>query len=281
MNLTKEIEVIFLNNPIGIIDSGVGGLTVVKEVIKQLPNEEIVYIGDTERCPYGSRPSEEVREYTWQMIDRLIDEGIKMLVIACNTATAVVLEEVKRKLSIPVLGVVKPGAIAALEATNKNYVGVIGTSGTISSGAYEKAIKEMNPHVRIVSLACPKFVPLVESGVFSGEKALQTVTVELQPILGKSFDTLILGCTHFPLLSNLIQQVVGTKVKLISSGQETASAVRQILYQNNLLITSNRHSRHTFYTTGDREQFKKIGEEWLGFEMYKVETIRLGHLAGV
>jgi glutamate racemase len=276
----KEIEVISLNRPIGIIDSGVGGLTVAKKVIELLPNEEVIYIGDTQRCPYGPRPSEEVREYTWQMINRLLDEDIKLLVIACNTATAVVLEEAKKELSIPVIGVIEPGAIAAMKATSEKNVGVIGTSGTIKSGAYEKALKRIDSMVKVESLACPNFVPLVEAGIFSGNEARETVKEELKPILYKSFDTLILGCTHYPLLSNLIQQVVGPEIKLISSGEETANEVRRLLYQTGT-AARNSSSRHTFYTTGDMGNFKKIGEDWLGFEMNKVETIRLSNLVEV
>lgn len=270
-----------MNRPIGIIDSGVGGLTVAKKVIELLPNEEIKYIGDTQRCPYGPRPGEEVREYTWQMINRLLDEGIKLLVIACNTATAVVLDEVKKALSIPVIGVIEPGAIAAMKATRQNYVGVIGTYGTICSGAYERALKNINSHVEVESLACPNFVPLVEAGIFSGTEAKVVVQEELQPLLSKPFDSLILGCTHYPLLSNLIQQVVGPEIRLISSGQEAASEVSRQLYQNSITNTSSRKPIHTFYTTGDWQCFKTLGEGWLGFEMNRVETIQLSRLVEV
>lgn len=199
-----------MDRPIGVIDSGLGGLTVVKEIMRQLPKEKMIYIGDNLRCPYGSRSSEEVREFTWQMIDRLMNEGIKMLVIACNTAAAVVLEEVKEKLPIPVIGVVRPGAISALKLTKNHHVAVIGTIGTIQSKAYEKALKAINSKVKIDSLACPKFVPLVERGIFHGEEAKEVVSESLKPLLHKEFDTLILGCTHYPLLRDVIQEVIGS-----------------------------------------------------------------------
>lgn len=160
-----------MNQPIGIIDSGVGGLTVVKEVLKQLPNESIIYVGDTARCPYGPRPVDEVKAYTWQMTRFLLKRNIKMLVIACNTATAVVLDEIRTELKIPVLGVIYPGARAALKNTKGFNIGVLGTIGTIKSGAYEKALKSINRKVSITSLACPKFVPLVESGEYKSSIA--------------------------------------------------------------------------------------------------------------
>lgn len=265
-----------MERPIGVIDSGLGGLTVVKEIMRQLPKEQMIYIGDNLRCPYGPRPSEEVRQFTWQMIDRLMQDGIKMLVIACNTAAAVVLEEVKEKLPVPVIGVVRPGAISALKVTKNNHVAVIGTQGTIRSRAYENALKSINSRVKIETLACPEFVPLVERGIFQGEEAKRVVGSSLQPLLDKPFDTLILGCTHYPLLQDVIQEVVGKNRTLINSGTETAREVSSLLYHNNLLYTKERTPKHIFYTTGDRETFQKIGSSWLGVELEHVETIRLG-----
>ncbi|MGX1825295.1 glutamate racemase, partial [Heyndrickxia sporothermodurans] len=210
-----------MNQPIGIIDSGVGGLTVVKEVLKQLPNESIIYVGDTARCPYGPRPVDEVKAYTWQMTRFLLKRNIKMLVIACNTATAVVLDEIRTELKIPVLGVIYPGARAALKNTKGFNIGVLGTIGTIKSGAYEKALKSINRKVSITSLACPKFVPLVESGEYKSSIAKKIVAESLAPIQKSGIDTLILGCTHYPLLEGLIKNVMGSEVKVISSGDET------------------------------------------------------------
>ncbi|WP_216828853.1 glutamate racemase [Alkalihalobacterium elongatum] len=265
-----------MDRPIGVIDSGLGGLTVAKEILRQLPKEQIVYIGDTVRCPYGPRPAEEVRTFTWQMIERLLQERIKMLVIACNTATAVVLDEVKQKLSIPVVGVVHPGAITALKVTNNDHVAVIGTTGTIHSKAYDKALRDINSNVKVESMACPPFVPLVEQGIFKGEEAMRVVSETLTPLLTKKFDTLILGCTHYPLLRSVIQQVVGNEITLISSGDETAREVSSLLYHKGLLYTDNRKPCHIFYTTGDHETFKKIASSWLKIDLNHVETIYLG-----
>lgn len=264
-----------MERPIGVIDSGLGGLTVAKEILRQLPKEEIVYIGDTARCPYGPRLKEEVREYTWQMIERLIEEKIKMLVIACNTATAVVLEEVREKLPIPVIGVIHPGAIAALKMTKQDHVAVIGTAGTIESKAYEKALKGINNSIEIDSLACPKFVPLVERGLFDGKEVEETVQETLKPLISRDFDTLILGCTHYPLLRDVIQQVIGEEKILISSGDETAREVSALLYHQNLLYTEPRKPHHRFYTTGDAKTFKTIADHWLEINLEHVETISL------
>ncbi|OLO27802.1 glutamate racemase [Alkalihalophilus pseudofirmus] len=265
-----------MDRPIGVIDSGLGGLTVAKEILRQLPKEQIIYIGDTVRCPYGPRPQEEVRAFTWQMIERLLQERIKMLVIACNTATAVVLEEVKEKLSIPVIGVVHPGAITALKVTKNDHVAVIGTMGTIQSKAYNKALKDINSNVNVESMACPPFVPLVERGIFKGQEAMDIVSETLKPLLQKKFDTLILGCTHYPLLRQVIQRVVGSEITLISSGDETAREVSALLYHQKLLFTDDRHPNHVFYTTGDSETFKKIASSWLKIDLDHVETIYLG-----
>ncbi|WP_026671536.1 glutamate racemase [Alkalihalobacterium bogoriense] len=264
-----------MDRPIGVIDSGLGGLTVASEIMRQLPKEEIIYIGDSKRCPYGPRPSEEVREYTWQMINKLLEEGIKMLVIACNTAAAVVLDEVKRELPIPVVGVVHPGAIAALKLTKKDHVAVIGTTGTINSSAYVKALKSINSNVKVDSLSCPRFVPLVERGVFDGEEAFDVVVQSLQPLLNKDYDTLILGCTHYPLLRDVIQEVVGNEIKLISSGDETAREVSALLYHKDLLYTKERKVKHKYFTTGNSTVFKDIANKWHEIEIDNVETIIL------
>ncbi|MFB5662916.1 glutamate racemase [Alteribacillus sp. HJP-4] len=264
-----------MDRPIGVIDSGVGGLTVAREIARQLPKEEMIYIGDTIRCPYGPRPVEEVRTYTWQMIHRLLQENIKMLVIACNTATAVVLEEVKKTLSVPVVGVILPGAISALKVTKKDHVAVIGTEGTIRSGAYEKALRTINEHIKVDSLACPPFVPLVEQGICSGEEALSIVQKTLAPLKGKAFDALILGCTHYPLLHEVISEAAGPSVTLISSGDETAREVSTLLNYHAMICTSNRTPDHAFYTTGSARQFKQVANLWLDGKAENVQSISL------
>ncbi|OIJ10613.1 glutamate racemase [Anaerobacillus alkalilacustris] len=264
-----------MNRAIGVIDSGIGGLTVVKEMLRQLPKEEILYIGDTARCPYGPRPQEEVRKFTWEMINYLLEKEIKMLVIACNTATAVVLEEAKSKLSIPVIGVIHPGAISALKVTKNDHVAVIGTVGTIESGAYKKTLTSINNKVKVESLACPLFVPLVEKGAFNGQEAYDAVSKSLTPLKGTNIDTLILGCTHYPLLSEVIQEVMGNEIEIISSGNETAREVSALLYHKGILYTGNRRPNHTFYTTGEETRFKNFAQNWLETNVPLVTTIKL------
>ncbi|RSL32589.1 glutamate racemase [Salibacterium salarium] len=267
-----------MNQPIGIIDSGVGGLTVAREIARQLPKERIIYIGDTARCPYGPRPVEEVRQFTWEMIDRLFQENIKMLVIACNTAAAVVLDEVKERLDIPVVGVVQPGAITALKITKNNHVAVIGTEGTIASGAYVKALHTINEDVKVKTLACPPFVPLVEQGICEGEEAFSIVRQTLKPLAETSFDTLILGCTHYPLLHEVIQHVVGDHISIISSGDETAQEVSTILHYNEILNTDTTFASHTFYTTGKADRFRLVANRWLDTSTADVQSIHLGEV---
>ncbi|WP_282597706.1 glutamate racemase [Bacillus sp. REN3] len=265
-----------MNKPIGIIDSGVGGLTVAKEVMRQLPYEEIIYLGDTARCPYGPRPVEEVKKFTWEMTRFLLGKNIKMLVIACNTATAVVLEEIREKLSIPVLGVINPGARTAIKVTDNYRIGIIGTIGTVKSRAYEHALKAINRSAFVESLACPKFVPLVESGEYDGPVAKKVVTETLEPLIGKGLDTLILGCTHYPLLEPLIKDVMGEGIQVISSGEETAREVSTILDHNDMFADRDELPVHSFYTTGSRTIFSNIASQWLERPIDQVEKIKLG-----
>lgn len=265
-----------LNQPIGIIDSGLGGLTVVKEVLKQLPHESILYVGDTARCPYGPRPIDEVKDFTWQMTRFLLKRNIKMLVIACNTATAVVLDEIRTELKIPVLGVIYPGARAALKSTKTFNIGVLGTIGTIKSGAYEKALKSINKKINITSLACPKFVPLVESGEYKSSIAKKIVAESLYSIQKSDIDTLILGCTHYPLLEGLIKNVMGKNVQVISSGDETAREISTILYFRHIMNTSEVTPKHHYFTTGSSHIFSRIASSWLEKDITEVETIYLG-----
>lgn len=264
-----------LSRAIGVLDSGVGGLTVAREMIRQLPKEKIIYLGDTARCPYGPRPREEVKRFTWEMTNYLLDHDIKMLVIACNTATSVVLEEMQAELEIPVVGVIHPGARTALKVTANHNVGVIGTVGTIQSEAYEHALRSINNRVIVESLACPPFVPLVESGEFEGEHAYAIVEQTLQPLKETNIDTLILGCTHYPILGPVIQEVVGEEVQLISSGDETAREVSTILYHSNLLNNGEEKNNHLFLTTGSIDRFKGIASKWFEQPIENVKHITL------
>jgi glutamate racemase len=264
-----------MNRPIGVIDSGVGGLTVAKEIMRQLPKEQIIYLGDTARCPYGPRPLKEVRKFTWEMTNYLLQYDIKMLVIACNTATAAVLEEIRGLLKIPVLGVIHPGARAAVKVTRNNQIGVIGTIGTIESGAYEVALHSISNQIKVKGLACPTFVPVVESGDYESEEAYEVVLQELRPLLGFEIDTLILGCTHYPLLTPIIQKVIGNDVQLISSGSETAREVSTILYHSHLLNNTEKQAGHLFFTTGTKEVFQKVANKLFQQKIEKIKVIQL------
>jgi glutamate racemase len=265
-----------VNQPIGIIDSGVGGLTVAKEVMRQLPNETIFYLGDTARCPYGPRTAEEVKKFTWEMAAFLMNYNIKMLVIACNTATAVVLEELQDMLPIPVVGVIQPGSRAALKHSQIGKIGILGTIGTVNSKAYDKAIHSINDSIEVTSLACPKFVPLVESGEYESRWAVEIVNETLMEMKKEPIDTLILGCTHYPLLQPIIQNVMGPEVKVINSGDETAREVSAILDYQGMLNKKRTKPQHTFFTTGSAGIFSKIALDWLQLNQIETKTIFLG-----
>ncbi|AOF48763.1 glutamate racemase [Tetragenococcus halophilus] len=265
------------DRPIGFIDSGVGGLTVVKEAMKQLPNENFIYLGDTARCPYGPRPKEQVIEFTWEMTHFLLEKNIKMLVIACNTATAVALDTIKDQLAIPVVGVIMPGTRAAVKATKNKRIGVIATQGTVKSASYERAIKEKFSQIQVESLACPKFVPIVESNQFHSSVAKKVVFETLRSFKNKHLDTLILGCTHYPLLRPVIQDVMGKDVTLIDSGAETISEVSMLLDYFSIANAENKKKGDTtFYTTGSTQLFDQIAQDWLGKTMASSKQIALG-----
>jgi len=251
---------------IGFLDSGVGGLTVVAEAMKQLPNESFYYFGDTARCPYGPRPTEQVKEFTWEIANFLLDKDIKMLVIACNTATAAALQDLKEKLDIPVVGVILPGSRAAIKTTENNKVGIIGTEGTIHSNEYHNSIEKKNRDIQTKSIACPKFVPVVESNQYKSPIAKKVVRESLAPFKYSGVDTLILGCTHYPLLKSIIQNVMGDEVNLIDSGAETVSELSVLLDYYDLaeFSTGGRERQMKFFTTGSANQFKELTSDWLG-----------------
>lgn len=263
--------------PIGFIDSGVGGLTVVKEALKQLPNENIVYLGDTARCPYGPRPAEQVVQFTWEMTNFLLQKDIKLLVIACNTATAVALEEIKNALDIPVVGVILPGTRAAVKATHNHRIGIIGTQGTVKSGSYERAIVAKSPDTKVFSLACPKFVPIVESNEYHSSVAKKIVAETLAPLKFHDLDTLIMGCTHYPLLRPIIQNVMGEKVHLVDSGAETVGEVSMLLdYFDIANQPSDVKRTAAFYTTGSEKMFDDIANDWLENLQINAQQVKLG-----
>ncbi|MDR1606361.1 MAG: glutamate racemase [Streptococcaceae bacterium] len=262
------------NRPIGFLDSGVGGLTVVKELMRQLPDEEVVYIGDSRRAPYGPRPSSQIRQFTWELVNFLLSKNVKLIVFACNTATAVAWEEVKKELDIPVLGVILPGASAAIKATNNGHIGIIGTAMTVKSDIYRQKVQLLSPDLQVMSLACPKFVPLVESNESASSVAKKVVYETLKPMVNQ-VDTLILGCTHYPLLRPIIQNVMGQTVKLIDSGAECVRDISVLL--NYFEINRERTTlskRHQFFTTASSQAFDDIAQSWLNIPI-KSRTIRL------
>ncbi|MFE5319023.1 glutamate racemase [Paenibacillus sp. NPDC056579] len=252
-----------MQQAIAILDSGVGGLTVVKEIMRQLPQEKIIYFGDTARAPYGPRPSHEVVQYTHQIVDYLLQFQPKMVVIACNTATAVALDEIRARLSIPVVGVIHPGARAAIKTTRSGSIGVIGTEGTIKSGAYEHALRQIAPNIQVYSEACPLLAPLVEKGQFHTAQTRTIVEQSLQRLKQQPMDCLILGCTHYPFLADMISDVMGPGVTLISSADETAREISTILYHKGMLATSNFLPVHQFLCSGDPVMFRHIAQSWL------------------
>lgn len=253
-----------LQGAIAILDSGVGGLTVVKEVMRQLPQEQIVYFGDTYRAPYGPRSSEEVRMFTMQIVNFLLELKPKMIVVACNTATAVALENIRDVVSIPVVGVIHPGSRAAIKKTRTGVVGVIGTEGTINSRAYEEALQQISPTIQVVSQACPLLVPLVEQGIFENEEARLIVNNSLRTMKDVPLDCLILGCTHYPFLTGLISDVMGSGVELINSAEETAREISTVLYHRGELASVDQAPQHQFYCSGEPSLFQTIAQQWLG-----------------
>ena len=253
--------------PIGYIDSGVGGLTVVKESLKQLPNESILFLGDNARCPYGPRSLDQVRAYIWQMTNFLREQGIKMLVVACNTGTAAAVDELKQVLKIPVVGVIASGSRAAIKQTRNNHIGVIGTQGTIQSQLYRRTILEKSDRVTVDSLACPSFVDLVESGVPHDVELSHHIDQVLAPLVDQGIDTLVLGCTHYPHLQAEIQKAVGLGVTLIDSGVETVNEVSMLLDYFNLSRSADEARANPpyqiYYTTGSVDSFKEMAGKWL------------------
>jgi glutamate racemase len=256
--------------PIGIVDSGVGGLTVARAILDQLPHEPIRYVGDTARGPYGPRPIAEVREFAMEIMDQLVDDGVKMLVIACNSASAATLRDARERYAVPVIEVVHPAVRRAAAATRSGRIGVIGTQMTITSRAYEDAFAAA-PDVTLVSAACPLFVSFVEAGVTGGTELLKAAQEYLEPLQRASIDTLVLGCTHYPLLTGVLSYVMGESVTLVSSAEETAKDVyRTLVAQGIVRDASLPEPEHRFMATGDPVDFQRLGRRFLGPEIGRV-----------
>ena len=257
--------------PVGMFDSGVGGLTVARAVIDLLPHEDLVYFGDTARCPYGPRPPDEVRKFALEIMDALVEEDVKLLVVACNAASSTALEEARRRYDVPIVGVIEPGVRAAAAATRSGRIGLIGTSVTVSSGAYEAALAAIDEELELVSKACPRFVEFVERGETASEEVVDAAEEYLRPLARAGIDTLILGCTHYPLLSGVIQYVLGKDVVLISSARVTANEVFATLHDQRLLNPSVTRGVHRFIASSKQGISSELGWRFLGPEFVEVE----------
>ncbi len=263
--------------PIGIFDSGLGGLTVARAIYQALPHDSTVYFGDTARVPYGPKSPATVRRYSLEITDWLVRQGVKAIVVACNTSTAHALEALQAATTVPVIGVIEPGARAAVRANSGGRpIGVIGTAGTIQSRAYERAIETAAPGTVVVSTACPLFVPLVEEGWFDLEATRLVATEYLEPLLDRGIGTLVLGCTHYPLLKPLLSRVAGPGVALIDSAEETSLELKRLLTERDLLAPGGGQSFHRFAVSDDPERFRTVGSRFLGERMTAAEVVVLG-----
>ena len=263
------------NAPIGVFDSGIGGLTVAHAIMQQLPRESIIYFGDTARVPYGPKSPDTVRRYSLEIATFLLNEGVKAIVVACNTATAHALPALEAQLPVPVIGVVRPGARAAVKGTRNGHIGVIGTEGTIRSGAYVRAIREERPDATVTALACPLFVPLVEEGWTDREATWIVARDYLEPLVRDQIDTLVLGCTHYPLLKRVIGETIGREVRLIDSAEETAADTSRMLEEAGL-ASDAAHGTSRFIASDDPQQFLKLGQRFLGDTIERVEIRTFG-----
>jgi len=272
--------------PVGVFDSGIGGLTVAHEIIRQLPNESVVYFGDTARVPYGPKSPDTVCRYSREIAAFLRQQDVKAIVIACNTATAHALPVLRDELPIPVIGVVEPGARAAVRASlgggrraaRRGHIGVIGTTGTIRSGAYERAIRAIDGSVRVTQEACPLLVPLIEEGWLDHPVTLQVVQEYLEPLIKEEIDALVLGCTHYPLLKPLLCRVLGNRVTLIDSAAETAAELKRVLAAHDLEAPNGGEAApvYRFIASDDPQQFLELGQRFLGDAIERVETHTFG-----
>jgi glutamate racemase len=262
--------------PIGIFDSGIGGLTVARAIFEQLPHESTVYFGDTARVPYGPKSPETVRRYSLEILRWLVEQQVKAVVIACNTSTAHALETLQAESPVPVIGVIEPGARAAAGAANGKSIGVIGTAGTIASNAYAKAIQRVRGDARVEQKACPLFVPLVEEGWFEHHAAALIAEEYLGPLRAAGVGSLVLGCTHYPLLRPLLQRVMGSDVRLIDSGEETARVVASVLRVSGLEAPGGAAADHRFVVSDDEARFRQVGARFIGERLGRAEVVPLG-----
>ncbi len=265
-------------NPIGIFDSGIGGLTVVKAISRVMPNENIVYFGDTARVPYGSKSNDTVVEYSLQAANFLLRKNIKLLVVACNTASAAALKDLQRFLTIPVIGMIEPGAKMAVRESKSGVIGVIGTRATINNKAYAHELKRISPKAKVFEKACPLFVPLAEEGWIDHKATIAIAKEYLSELKEKNIDSLILGCTHYPILADIIQKVVGKNVKLVDSGSPAAKIVEDYLNGRGLRNNSVQAGTSEFYVSDIPSTFKNVAEKFLGKKVTHLHKVDLEEL---
>ena len=266
------------DSPIGVFDSGVGGLTVAREIMRQIPNERIVYFGDTARVPYGSKSKDTIIRYSKHIIRFLLTQNVKAIVIACNTASAFALEECKKEVDIPIFGVVKPGAKVASEATNNGRIGIIGTEGTINSKIYSEFIHEINPDIEVFGKPCPLFVPLVEEGLLNDPVTDEIASRYLSEFKDKDIDTLVLGCTHYPLIRSTVRRTVGDKVTLVNPAYETAIELRHLLDKKHIANIKEYDSpsqMYKFYVSDAAKKFKDFANSILPFDILTTQQINI------
>lgn len=264
--------------PIGVFDSGIGGLTVAREIMRQIPNETIIYFGDTARVPYGSKSKKTIITYSRQIVKFLQTNDVKAIVIACNTASAFALETVANEVSIPVIGVVKPGAKVAAESTKNGNIGIIGTEGTINSGIYNSYLSKTMPNVRVYGKACPLFVPLVEEGWIDDPVTVEVAKRYMKDLQSCDIDTLVLGCTHYPLIRHTIGSIVGKNVTLVNPAFETARSLKEVL-ESNGLESREKAKEHKFYVSDGAEKFKKFASTILPIEVVEPKDVNIESFA--
>jgi glutamate racemase len=265
--------------PIGVFDSGAGGLTVLHELLVTLPHEDVVYLGDGARLPYGPRPLAEIRRFALEIAGWLEREGVKLVVAACNSATAAALPALQRRLAVPVVGVLAPEAHAAVLATRNRRVGVLATEATVASGRYERLIRGLDAGVRVVSVAAPRLVPLIEGDDPYGEETVEAVREAAAPLKEAGVDTVVLGCTHYPLIRPILQRVLGRGVTLVFSAEETAREVAETLARKRIENEGGREGTYRFLTTGDPEAFRALGRRFLQLPIAAVERVDVAALA--
>lgn len=264
------------NSPIGVFDSGIGGLTVAREIIRQIPDERIVYFGDTARVPYGSKSKETIIRYSRQIVRFLLSKNVKAIVIACNTASAYALEALEKECSVPIIGVIHAGAKVAAASTKNKKVGIIGTNATVSSEIYVDYIRSLNDEVEVIQKACPLLVPLVEEGLLHDSVTDEIVSRYVSELKAKYIDTLVLGCTHYPLLRSTIRKIMGDKVCLVNPAYETAIELKELLLKNNILNTDKSDvSEHEFYVSDMADRFRDFAGSILPDEVKKTQAVNI------